>query len=439
MSLIVGVATGLIAALFRLGLEQADTLRARLLDWAHSPAALDDWALGYGPLAQWAVGQPWIGFVVVIGVCAIATATAAWMVRQLAPQASGSGIPHVEAVIHGDAPPGPYALVPVKFIGGILAIGSGLALGREGPSVQMGAGIATFISRLGQRGFPDSRVLMAAGAGAGLATAFNAPLAGAIFVLEELVQRYEPRIAIAALGSSITAISVSRAILGDSPDFTVAQLTYPPLAVQVLFLGLGLVSGLLAVAYNITVLGTLGLADRLGRIPVEARGALIGAAVGVLAWFHPALVGGGDPLTQQMLLGGAAALPVAAAFAVRFVLGAVSYAAMTPGGLFAPMLTLGAQSGLMFGIACQTGLPGLEIQPEGFALVGMAAFFAGVVRSPVTGLILVGEMTHNVALLLPMVGACFTAMLVPALLRNMPIYESLRERAAQQMEAGRSR
>jgi CIC family chloride channel protein len=118
-------------------------------------------------------------------------------------------------------------------------------------------------------------------------------------------------------------------------------------------------------------------------------------------------------------------------FLVRFVLGAVSYAAATPGGLFAPMLVLGAQSGLLFGAGCLAVFPTLTAQPVAFALVGMAAFFAGVVRAPVTGIVLVTEMTGNAGLLLPMLAACFGAMLVPALLGNAPIYDSLRENTLQ--------
>jgi chloride channel protein, CIC family len=415
---LVGAATGLIAACFRLGLETADALRGQLIEWAHGNAAA--------------------GAAGLVGACALACAVAAWMVRQFAPQASGSGIPQVEAVLHGEVPPAPYALVAVKFVGGILAIGAGLALGREGPSVQMGAGVATFVGRLFRRGLADSRVLIAAGAGAGLATAFNAPMAGAVFVLEELVQRYEPRIAIAALGASVTAIVAARQILGNTHDFHVVALTYPSLSVQVLFLGLGAVMGLLAVGYNVTLLGALALTDRLKRIPVELRAGAIGAAVGGLAWFHSTLVGGGDVITQQILEGSAVVAAVPLAFAVRFVLGAASYAAMTPGGLFAPLLALGAQAGLLVGVACQIALPGYGIQPEGFALVGMAAFFAGIVRSPITGIILVTEMSGNVTLLLPMVAACFAAMLVPALLRNMPIYEALRDRSARAEQAAAS-
>ena len=420
LSLVVGAGTGLIAAYFRIALDQANALRDRLIDWGHG---------------QWSYGQSWTGFAAVVGACAVATAVAAMLVRRLVPQASGSGIPHVEAVLHGAAPPAPYLLVPVKFVGGILAIGAGLALGREGPSVQMGAGVATLIGRLFRRGFPDLRVLIAAGAGAGLATTFNAPLAGAIFVLEELVGAFEPRIAVAALGASIAAITVARQILGNIPDFLTEPFDYPSLQVQALFLLFGLVVGAVAVVYNMAILGLLSLGDRLGRIPVELRAGVVGAVVGTLAWFDPGLVGGGDTITGPALLGDLAMATVPMAFAIRFVIGPLSYAALTPGGLFAPLLALGAQAGLMFAFACQYALPGYDIRPEAFAMVGIAVFFTGSVRAPVTGMILATEMTANTSLLMPMIGASFTAMLVPTLLRNLPIYEARGKRAARQMDA----
>jgi CIC family chloride channel protein len=407
LALVVGATAGLIGALFRLTLARADELRNILIVWAHGHAAL--------------------GFLVLVITCGAATCFAAWLVRRFSPQASGSGIPHAEAVLHGQVPPAPYGLAPIKFIGGILAIGSGLALGREGPSVQMGASIAVFIGRMVGCGWPDWRVLLAAGAGAGLATAFNAPIAGAVFVLEELMQRFERRTAIAALAASATAIAVARVLLGEAPDFQIAPLHFPAPAAQPLFYVLGGIAGLLAIAYNRSLLATLAAAERLTWLPVELRAALIGGAVGALAWFTPALVGGGDAITAQILVGGEPLSGIIIAFFLRFGLGAISYAANTPGGLFAPLLVLGAQAGLIFGAACNALFPGLDIQPVGFAVVGMAAFFAGVVRAPLTGLVLVTEMTANVTMLLPMLGACFTAMLVPTLLRNPPIYESLRE------------
>jgi chloride channel protein, CIC family len=407
-ALVVGAVTGCVGATFRLLLEQADRLRDAIIAWSH----------GHG---IW-------GVLIVVGACAGATLLAAWMVRRFSPHASGSGIPHVEAVLHGQVPPAPFVLVPVKFIGGLLAIGSGLALGREGPTVQMGAGIAVFTARVCRLRWADARVLLAAGAGAGLATAFNAPIAGLAFILEELMHRFERRVTVAALATLATAIPVARLFIGDAPDFQVAALNAPSALSVPLFLVLGAISGLLAVAYNRSLLAVLAAGDRFARLPIEFRAGLIGACVGVLAWFAPELVGGGDQITQRTLIGQDNLSIVAFAFLIRFALGAISYAAGTPGGLFAPLLVLGAQSGLLFGAACRFVFPDIAIEPHAFALVGMAAFFAGVVRAPVTGIVLAAEMTGNVTMLLPMLGASFVAMLLPSLLHNAPIYDSLRER-----------
>jgi len=407
LALIVGAAAGLVGAVFRLALEQADNLRNTLIGWAR--------------------GQELEGFAIVVAACAAATLVAASLVRRFSPYASGSGIPHVEAVLHGELPEAPLRIIPVKFVGGVLAIGAGLARGREGPSVQMGATMAHLIGKVFGRNWPDCRVLLAAGAGAGLATAFNAPIAGAIFVLEELDRRFEPRIAIAALGASATAIAVSCVLLGNAPDFHVEALNYAAAETRPLYFVLGAIAGLMAIVYNRSLLATMAAAAWLVRAPVELRAALIGAAIGALAWVRPDLVGGGDTITQATLAGAETLAILPLVFLLRLGLGTVSYAAMTPGGLFAPLLVLGAQLGLFFGLLSRLAFRDLDIQPEGFAIVGMAAFFTGVVRAPLTGIVLVTEMTANVTMLLPMLGACFAAMLIPTLLSDPPLYDSLRE------------
>jgi CIC family chloride channel protein len=334
----------------------------------------------------------------------------------------------VEAVLHRELPQAPYRLIPVKFVGGLLAIGSGLALGREGPSVQMGATVAHLIGRVFRCPLPDCLALLAGGAGAGLATAFNAPIAGAVFVLEELVRRFDTRIALATFGASAGAIAVSRLFLGDLPDFQVAPLPYPGFVATVpLHLVLGALAGLLGIAYNRAILRTLAAKERLRWWPVEVRAAVIGAFAGLVAWFVPGLVGGGDPLTQRALSGNETVSWLALAFLCRFGLGPLCYAARTPGGLFAPMLVLGAQGGLLYGNLCGYWAADLAPEPRALAVVGMAAFFTAVVRSPLTGIVLVIELTGNFTLLLPMLSACFAAMLLPTLLREPPIYDSLRE------------
>ncbi len=419
LALLVGVAAGLVGAVFRLSLDQADHLRDLFIVWAH--------------------GRKVAGLLLVISAFATAAAVAAWLVRRYSPHASGSGIPHVEAVVSGELPQAPYRLIPVKFFGGLLAIGSGLALGREGPSVQMGASMANLLGKVFRRSEEDCKALVAAGAGAGLATAFNAPIAGAVFVLEELVRRFDTRITIVTLGGSAGAIAVARVLLGDAPDFHVEALPYPSFGTVPVHLALGVVVGCLGVAYNRTLLGILAATDRLRHWPVELRAALIGITVSLLAWVAPGLVGGGDAITQRTLGGAESVAMVSVVFLLRFGLGPLSYAAGTPGGLFAPMLVLGSQSGLLFGTLCSRWIPNVAPYPTALGIVGMAAFFTAVVRAPVTGIILVTEMTASFTLLLPMLSACFTAMLVPLLLRDAPIYESLRERTLRIQEREKER
>ncbi len=237
LSVVVGAAAGLLTALFRLALERADHVRNLIVGWAH----------GWGAL----------GLALVVAAAAAATGVSAWLVRRFAPSARGSGIPHVEAVLRGKLSSSPPHLILVKFVGGVLAIGAGLALGREGPSVQMGASLAHSVGVFFRRTRVDVLALMAAGAGAGLATAFNAPVAGAVFILEEVVRRFDLRHTISTLGASACAIAVSRVFLGGAPDFAVAPLPYPGSETLPLFLALGLVAGLLGVAYNYAIIGAL--------------------------------------------------------------------------------------------------------------------------------------------------------------------------------------
>ena len=415
ISPLAGAVAGFICTLFRMALETLDGWRIALIE------------------AQYGSGLQ--GFLLVVALAATGPAIAALIVNRFARDAGGSGIPHVEAVLRGEREPSRIGLIPAKFIGGLLAIGSGLALGREGPSVQMGATVAHAIGRFFRLGWSDCRTLLAAGAGAGLATAFNAPMGGAIFVLEELDGRFEVRVAIAALAASASAIAVSNAINGSSPDFLVDAITAPQPAAILVYAILGGAAGLVAIAYNTTILKALDISDGATRLPMELRAAIIGAAVGAIAWFAPRIVGGGDSLTQGALFGHGGMLVLALLFVVRFFLGAASYAAGTPGGLFAPILVLGAQLGLLFGLAVDTLVPALGLDARGFALVGMAALFAGVVRAPLTGIALVIEMTRNSTMLLPVLAACFTAMLVPTLFGNAPIYEALGERSRRETEA----
>lgn len=406
---LVGLATGLAAASFRILLDGATRLRNLLLEWAQGNAAL--------------------GLVVVVAVCSGAVALAASLVHRIEPHAEGSGIPRVEAVVEGRTEPGRRRILLVKYVGGLLAMGAGLALGREGPSVQMGGSIGVTTSRLLRMGRHDLRVLVAAGAAAGLATAFNAPIAGGVFVLEELMRRFDPRTTLATLIASAAGFTSAQFLVGNEPEFRMAPIADPQLVHAPMVLAVGVVAGLLGIAYNRAVLFGLRMADS-SPIPVEARAALIGAMIGVVGWLSPALVGGGANLTQEALLGHGTLLTACGILLVRFVLGVVSYAAATPGGLFAPMLVLGSQAGLAIGLLGVGLAHEYAPDPAALALIGMAAFFTATVRAPVTGIVLATELTGSTAVLPQMLAACAVAMLIANVLKSEPIYDALTARAA---------
>jgi chloride channel protein, CIC family len=194
-------------------------------------------------------------------------------------------------------------------------------------------------------------------------------------------------------------------------------------------LAVGVITGVLGVLYNKAVMFGLRLGDT-SSWPVEAHAAIIGAGVGLLVWYSPGLAGGGDNLTQQALLGEGTIGAVTAVLALRFFLGVASYAARTPGGLFAPMLVLGADVGLIVGlVAAHLGSHSAP-SPAALALIGLAAFFSATVQAPVTGLILATELTGTTNQLPPMLGACATALLVAIALGSRPIYDLLTARAA---------
>jgi chloride channel protein, CIC family len=250
-----------------------------------------------------------------------------------------------------------------------------------------------------------------------------------VFVLEELLKRFDPRTTIATLVASASGFAAAHLLVRSRYDFDMKTLPDPRLVEYGWILGIGVVTGVLAVLYNGAVMAVLRRADA-SSWPKEARAAVTGALVGLLVWYAPDLVGSGDGLTQRALYGHGALLAAAGVFTLRFVLGVVSYAAATPGGLFAPMLVLGSQAGLIVGLVAVHLTPHAVPSLPACALIGMAAFFTASVHAPVTGLILATEMTGNTNQLPPMLGACAVAMLIAVALRSEPIYHRLSDRAA---------
>jgi chloride channel protein, CIC family len=326
-------------------------------------------------------------------------------------------------------------VLPVKFVGGGLSIGSGLALGREGPTVQMGSAVGAAVAQWLNVTPRERQTLIAAGAGAGLAAAFNAPLAGLIFVLEELQRHFAPTVFGATFVAALIADVMTRFLTNQLPVFHVEIIPAPPLVTLPSFLGLGVLTGLLGVAFNRSLLGSLtffarlggGLA-RLGRWAPGLVGAGVGAAVGGVGWFVPSALGGGQHLVEAVLQGHIALSLIPLWFLLRFGLTMVSYGCGAPGGIFAPLLVLGSLIGLAVGKVAHLWIPGTIDHPGAFAVVGMAAYFAAIVRAPLTGIVLIVEMTNTYAQILPLFVACFTAYAVADFLGDEPIYEAMLER-----------
>ena len=408
-AVVAGAAIGFIGGAFRWCLQTADRLRIDLVDWAH--------------------GMPGPGWLVPIAATALGAALAALIVRWI-PLAAGSGIQHVEAVYEGDARPPLLPLLPAKFIGGVLSIGSGLVLGREGPTVHMGAAIGAETAKRARLTESDIRMMQTAVGGAGLAVAFNAPIGGTLFALEEVTKSFRLQTVLATLFAAAAAVGCMRVLLGNEPDFHVEAIGAPALAWLPLFVVFGLLTGGLGAVYNRLLLWFLDHVGGIRRIPAVAKAAVIGAIIGLAMFVYPLAVGGGDTLTQLILTGHDIVLPVVfGVLLVRFVAGPLSYSAAVPGGLFAPLLAVGALWGLLFVGAFDAVWPGdatnLAIP---MALVGMAAFFGATVRAPVTGIVIVIEMTATTAVAIPMLGATAAAVLVTKLTGSPPIYDSLRER-----------
>ena len=368
------------------------------------------------------------GVLIAVAGSALLAGLARLLVR-LAPTAAGSGIQHVEAVMRGDAQPAPLRVLPVKFFGGLLDMSSGLLLGREGPTVQMAAVIGNSCASLFRLSPQDRAMLYTAVAGAGLAVAFNAPLAGAAFVIEEVARTVSLRRMTVTLTAVGTSVFVFRMIFGNSAQFVVVDIHLTGIAELCLMTALGAVLGLGGALYNRTILFFLEVADRLRRVPPEFKAGAIGAVVAIAGWIDTRWFGSGELQVQSILDGKLALGSIALLLAVRWVLGPLSYAGGTPGGLFAPLLLLGASVGALFGGASESLLAGGAGQAA-FAIVGMAALFAGVVRAPLTGVVLIVEMTESVTLLAPLLLASVAAVVVASVLRSPPIYDTLRERMA---------
>ena len=395
------------------------------------------WLLIYGSqrfsalIAQWkaegVLGMPgWILAMLVVGAC---VGLARWLIT-FAPSAAGSGVQHVEAVMREEAVPAPFRVLPIKYLGGLLAMVPGLALGREGPTIQMAAVIGTQCGKLFGLSKADRALLYTAIAGSGLSVAFNAPLAGAAFVIEEVAHRTTMRRLLTTLVAVATAVAVYRASFGNAVEFSVGNFLPSSLTTLLAFGVLGAWIGALGVLYNKSVLFGLNTFNHTApKVSPIAKAAIVGAFIGLIAYWQPGWVGGGEAQVNALLASQLSINTLLVLFLVRWVLGPLSYSIGTPGGLFAPLLLIGAASGALFasGLNFAITTPA-TLDPIAFALVGMAAFFTAVVRAPFTGVLLIIEMSGSVSLVVPLIIASVIAAMVASLMRGEPIYDSLRAR-----------
>jgi CIC family chloride channel protein len=334
----------------------------------------------------------------------------------------------------------------VKLVAGLAAMTSGLVIGREGPTVHIGAAFGTMIGRAGRAAMSEAEVnvLVSAGAGAGLAAAFNAPLAGILFVCEELNTRFLGSFAAmqSATIASVIAVAISGTFFGQGPELVVGPFATPSSSDILWLIPLGAIAGVLGVFFNSALLKSLDFFRRfrrLGRVNWLVTAATVGAAMGLVVAFYPDASGGGEALVVRLLkepYSGAALLCLLAA---RFIAFLASYGTGTPGGLFAPLLALGALVGLLFTTLVNYIAPETIGAPGTFALSAIAALLAATVQAPLTGIALAAALTDGYNLILAMIVASLAASLVAKALGGQPIYGQLLERSCRLQAERRSR
>ncbi|MFN6481026.1 chloride channel protein [Nostoc sp. DedQUE07] len=371
----------------------------------------------------------WSAYLVLPGVGLIGGFLAGWLVERFAPEASGSGMSEVKAVLARVPMPLNLRIALVKLIGATLVLGSGMPLGREGPTVQIGAALANQLSNWAPTSPEHRRQLIAAGAGAGLAAAFNAPIAGVLFVVEELLQDVSGITLGTAILASFIASVISRLYGSHSLDLNHLNLGLPDttfFAQEIPFyLILGVLAGLLGILFNKGILESLAINRRLLRLSLSWRIGIAGLVTGAAIAFLPDTFRDHAGLREILLVGSANWSFAAIALLVQFTLIIFTYGSGAPGGLLVPTLALGAALGYLVG-AVEHSLLGMSAATV-YAHVGMAAFFSAVSKVPITAVVIVFEMTTDFNLVLPLMIASVVAYLVAEKIDRRSLYDLLLE------------
>lgn len=404
--IVIGLLAGALVVAFRYALEKAEQLRGDIYVLLHTG--------GLWPIVLWFI------VLLIISVCL-------WFIVHKEPMTSGSGIPQVKGILLGHFKMKWLRVIVGKFIGGVLAIGAGMSLGREGPSIQLGAAAGQGVSRLLGRLRIEEKYLITSGASAGLAAAFNAPLAGVIFALEELHKNFSPAVLMSVVAASITADFVTQQFFGHKPVIEILGLPVLPHNQYLYLIGLGLLCGGLGFIFNRLLIKTMDIYRKqvwLPKMLVPAVPLIIG---GILGFFLPEVLGGGNNLIGSVGHGNYGLTMLIILFAVKFMFTMICYGTGVPGGIFLPMLVIGALAGASYGDVIITFLHVDPLYFNNYMVLAMAAFFTAIVKAPITGSILITEMTGSFQHLLPLITVSMVAYIVSDILKTAPIYEKLLE------------
>ena len=358
-------------------------------------------------------------------------AALAWIVGKLVkwePMISGSGIPQVEGEIAGRLSQNWKRVLPAKFAGGFLCMLGGLSLGREGPSIQLGAMAGQGISRALGRGKREEKFLMTCGASAGLSAAFHAPLAGMMFAVEEIHKTFSIPILLPVMTASVTSDYIASHILGLDPVFRFQITEYLPQNYYWLLILLGILVGVSGVFYNWGMLKAQELYRKIPFMKETGRLLIAFLTAGVLGIVMPWVLGSGSGLIVSLTQGEMVLGMVVLTLVMKFLFSAVSFGSGAPGGIFFPLLILGALIGAVFAMAGVEFFGLAPVYVNNFVLLGMTGFFTAIVRAPLTGIILLFEMSGSISQMLSLSIVSVTAYIVATLMRSEPIYDSLLKR-----------
>ena len=391
----------------------------------------------FGQRSVW-VGQWFSNTYAVIAatftVSALLAGASYYIVKRFAPETGGSGIPEIEASMQDLRPVRWWRVIPVKFLGGVGSLGSGMVLGREGPTVQLGANIGQMVADVGRVKDRETRhTLLAAGSAAGLTTAFNAPLAGILFVIEEMRSEFNYNLISvkAVFVGAVMATIACRMVSGQSPILLLGSYDMPAQSTLWLYLVLGLLFGVIGIGFNKFL---LWLQQKFldfyqgSMLRFVLTGAFIGGCCGLFGLYLPQAVGGGFDVVHQVSAGQIGLGLLMLVFVLRFLTSTISFSSGAAGGIFSPLLALGASFGGIFGYVADLLFPESQLQMGSFVIAGMGALFAATVRAPLTGTVLVLEMTASYTLLLPMIITCLGATIVAQWLGGRPLYTVLMEK-----------